>query len=247
MPATKKTPPKKKSASAKTPKKDLVDELVEGVEGLTTEGDRYSMKTVAPWKTHPYMKDDHYMVKGEVFANPVPKEMIEIDLTECGNFVEVGIGTHLMVGGTAHHKLDVEDDGKIFDPNSSESVAHANTSQQIRKEYNGIPTVGYYPSSEKMKIPLPIKCIGMPIGLRLRHYPTGHTVRYETGRQVAASDGSMKNEVIDLPILLMKIEFMFKGEKMRIRLKSTAKAKLAKARSVYDFLDEEEDGYDSSA
>ena len=45
----------------------------------------------------------------------------------------------------------------------------------------------------------------------------------------------------------MKIEFMFKGEKMRIRLKSAAKAKLAKARSVYAFLDEEEDGYDSSA
>ena len=116
MPATKKPPPKKKSTTAKTPKKDLIDEIVEGVEGLTTEGDRYSMKTVAPWKTHPYMKNDHYLVKGEVFTNPVPENMIEIDLTECGNFVEVGIGTHLIVGSTAHHKLDVEDDGRLLIP-----------------------------------------------------------------------------------------------------------------------------------
>ena len=242
MPAT-----KKKSASAKTPKKDLVDEIVEGVEGLTTEGDRYSMKTVAPWKTHPYMKDDHYMVKGEVFCNPVPKEMIEVDLTECGNFVEVGIGTHLLVGSTAHHKLDVEDDGRAYDADSSEAVAHANTSQQIRKHYNGNPKEGYYPSSEKMKIPLPIKCIGNPIGLRLRHYPTGHKVTYETGNNIPLSDGTMQREVIEIPVLLMKIEFMFKGEKMRYKLKSAAKTKAAKHRSVYDFIDEDEDGYDSSA
>ena len=248
MPATKKTPPKKKSTTAKTPaKKDLVDEIVEGVEGLTTEGDSYSMKTVAPWKTHPYMKNDHYLVKGEVFTNPVPRNMIDIDLTECGNYVEVGIGTHLIVGSTAHHKLDVQDDGRTFDPDSSEAVAHANTSQQIHKHYNGNPKEGYYPSSEKMKIPLPIKCIGNPIGLHLHHYPTGHTVMYETGNMLPQSDGTMKPEIIDIPILLMKIEFMFKGEKMRYRLKSAAKTKAAKHRTVSNLLDGDEDGYDSSA
>jgi hypothetical protein len=91
MPATKKTPPKKKSTTAKTPKKDLVDEIVEGVEGLSTEGDRYSMKTVAPWKTHPYMKNDHYLVKGEVFTNPVPENMIEIDLTGVATSLKLGL------------------------------------------------------------------------------------------------------------------------------------------------------------
>jgi hypothetical protein len=98
-----------------------------------------------------------------------------------------------------------------------------------------------------MKIPLPIKCIGNPIGVRLRHYPTGHRVRYETGAMKAQSDGSMVPEVIDIPVLLMKIEFMFKGEKMCYRLKSAAKTKAAKHRTVSDFLGNDEDGYDSSA
>jgi hypothetical protein len=108
--------------------------------------------------------------------------------------------------------LDVEDDGRAFDPDSSEAVAHANTSQQILKHYNGNPKEGYYPSSEKMKIQLPIKCIGSPIGLCLRHYPTGHKVRYETGNILPPlSDGTMQPEVIEIPVLLMKIEFMLKG------------------------------------
>ena len=54
------------------------------------------------------MKNDHYLVKGEVFTNPFPKNMIDIDLTEYGNYLEDGIGTHLIVGSTAHDKLDNE-------------------------------------------------------------------------------------------------------------------------------------------
>jgi hypothetical protein len=42
--------------------------------------------------------------------------MIDIDLTEYGNYLEVGIGTHLIVGSTAHDKLDNEDDDRTFDP-----------------------------------------------------------------------------------------------------------------------------------
>ena len=109
------------------------------------------------------------------------------------------------------------------------------------------PKEGYYPSSEKMKIPLPIKCIGNPIGLRLRHYPTGHKVRNETGNMLPPLDGTMQPEVIEIPVLLTKIEFMFKGEKMCYKLKSAVKTKAAKHRSVYDFLDDDEDEYDSSA
>ena len=86
-----------------------------------------------------------------------------------------------------------------------------------------------------MKIPLPIKCIGNPIGLRLRHYPTGHKVTYETGNNIPLSDGTMQREVIEIPVLLMKIEFMLKGEKMRYKLKSAAKTKAAKHMTVSDF------------
>ena len=98
-----------------------------------------------------------------------------------------------------------------------------------------------------MKIPLPIKCIGNPIGLRLRHYPTGHFVMYETGKLLTQSDGNVVPEVLNVPILLMKIEFMFMGEARRYRLKSAVKTKAAKARTVSDLLDDDEDGYDSSA
>jgi uncharacterized protein YkuJ len=55
------------------------------------------------------------------------------------------------------------------------------------------------------------------------------------------SDGTMKPDTIDIPILLMKIEFMFKGEKMCYRSKAAAKTKVAKHRTVTDLLDNDKD------
>jgi uncharacterized protein YkuJ len=51
----------------------------------------------------------------------------------------------------------------------------------------------------------------------------------------------MKPDTIDIPILLMKIEFMFKGEKMCYRSKTAAKTKAAKHRTVTDLLDNDKD------
>ena len=70
---------------------------------------------------------------------------------------------------------------------------------------------------------------------------------YETGKLLTQSDGNVVPEVLNVPILLMKIEFMFMGEARRYRLKSAAETKAVKARTVSDLIDDDEDGYESSA
>ena len=83
------------------------------------------------------------------------------------------------VGSHAHFKADKDTDGVTYDKNSSEAVAHANTTQLIRREHKGQFLDGKIWPNTPMEVPLPMKCVGQPYSLRWCHYPTGCSVPFE--------------------------------------------------------------------
>ena len=75
---TKKTPTNKKAtpSASKSPVGDVIDDLIGGLEGVTVENKRYSFTVLDPYKAHPYIKSEVYVVLGEGFTNPVLEDMI---------------------------------------------------------------------------------------------------------------------------------------------------------------------------
>ena len=105
--------------------------------------------------------------------------MIRIDLLNCGTKVLFYRAKYEFVGSHAHFKADKESDLVVYDKNSSEAVAHANTTQLIHKEYKGQFLGGKIWPDTPMEVPLPMKCVGQPYSLCFHHYPTGHSVPFE--------------------------------------------------------------------
>ena len=173
-----------------------------------------------PYKVHPYVKSEVYVVLGEVFTNPIPEDMIRIDLSNCGTKVLFYRANYMFVGSHAHFKANKDTDGEAYNKNSSEAVAHANTTQLIRRKHKGQFLDGKIWPNTPMEVPLPMKCVGQPYSLRFHHYPSGHSVPFEmeiprvredpiTGVPVEV----MVLETVDISVMQIKVEFKLEGEK----------------------------------
>ena len=57
---TEKTPTNKKAtpSASKSPVRDVLDDLIGGLEGVTLENKRYSFTVLDPYKVHPYVKSE---------------------------------------------------------------------------------------------------------------------------------------------------------------------------------------------
>jgi hypothetical protein len=250
---TKKTPSTNKKAvpsASKSPVRDVINDVIGGLEGVTLENKWYSFTVLDPYKVHPYVKSDVYVVLGEVFTNPVPEDMIRIDLSNCGTKVLFYRANYEFVGSHAHFKADKESDLVVYDQNSSKAVAHANTTQLIRKEYKGKILDGKIWPDTPMEVPLPMKCVGQPYSVRFRHYPTGHTVRFEMELPRVREDPVtgiprelISRETVDIPVMQMKVEFRLEGEKRR----EVAKGKVKKMKAISIPVSQLVDDDDSSA
>ena len=248
---TKKTPTNKKTtpSASQSPVRDAIDDLIGGLEGVTVENKRYSFTVLDPYKVHPYVKSEVYVVLGEVFTNPVPEDMIRIDLSNCGTKVLFYRANYEFVGSHAHFKADKDTDGVAYDKNSSEAVAHANTTQLIHREHKGQFLDGKIWPNTPMEVPLPMKCVGQPYSLHFHHYPTGHFVPFKMEIPQVREDPItgvpvkvMVLETVDIPVMQMKVEFKLEGEKQR----EVAKGKVKKMKAVSLPVSQLVDGDDSS-
>ena len=251
---TKKTPTNKKAAPSapKTPVRDVLDDLIGGLEGVTLENKRYSFTVLDPYKVHPYVKSDVYVVLGEVFTNPVPEDMIRIDLSNCGTKVLFYRANYEFIGSHAHFKVDKDSDLVVYDKNSSEAVAHANTTQLIRMEHKGQFLDGKIWPDTPMEVPLPMKCVGQPYSVRFRHYPTGHTVPFEMDIPRVREDPLtgvprevLAQELVEIPVMQMKVEFRLEGEKRSVIAKGKVKKMKAVSRTVTELVDKDDSSVDS--
>jgi len=250
---TKKSPSTNKKAvpsASMSPVRDVIDDVIGGLEGVTLENKLYSFTVLDPYKVHPYVKSDVYVVLGEVFTNPVPEDMIRIDLSNCGTKVLFYRANYEFIGSHAHFKVDKDSDLVVYDKNSSEAVAHANTTQLIRMEHKGQFLDGKIWPDTPMEVPLPMKCVGQPYSVRFRHYPTGHTVRFEMEIPRVREDPVtgiprelISRETVDIPVMQMKVEFRLEGEKRR----EVAKGKVKKMKAISIPVSQLVDDDDSSA
>ena len=124
------------------------------------------------------------------------------------------------IGSHAHFKADKDTDGVAYDKNSSEAVAHANTTQLICRKHKGQFLDGKIWPNTPMEVPLPMKCVGQPYSLCFHHYPTGHSVTLEMEIPQVREDAItavpvevMVLETVDVPVMQMKVEFKLEGEK----------------------------------
>ena len=124
------------------------------------------------------------------------------------------------VGSHAHFKADKDTDGVAYDKNSSEAVAHANTTQLIRREHKGQFLDGKIWPDTSMEVPLPMKCVGQPYSFCFCHYPSNHSVPSEMEIPQVREDPItgvpvevMVLETVDIPVMQMKVEFKLEGEK----------------------------------
>ncbi len=247
----KKTPTNKKAtpSASKSPVCDTIKDLIGGLEGVTVENKPYSFTVLDPYKVHLYVKSEVYVVVGEVFTNPVLEDMIPIDLSKCGTKVLFYRANYEFVGSHAHFKADKDTDGVAYDKNSSEAVAHANTTQLICRENKGQFLDGKIWPNTPVEVSLPMKCVGQPYNLRFHYYPTGHSVPFKMEIQRVREDPItgvpvevMVLETVDIPVMQMKVEFKLKGEKRC----EVAKGKVKKMKAASLPVSQLVDGDDSS-